>query len=103
MNKVLANKIAILKKKLESQAVNVPDDVILYIAQKTKTAELVETLIHVIVYSIVVESPITLVLAEKALKSPKYILAIRRLSEKKVVIDTKKPNNFPKPYGHSLN
>jgi|GEM_PF-7113964 chromosomal replication initiation ATPase DnaA len=103
MKKLLTNKIAILKKKLESTAINVPEDVIVFIAQNTKTDELVEALIHVLVYSIVTEGPVTLDLAEKALNSPKYFLAIKRLSEKKVVQDTKKQENIHKAYGRHLN
>jgi chromosomal replication initiation ATPase DnaA len=107
MDELLETRIAFLKKKLEPKMVNVPEDVILFIALRIKTGvgvcELEEALIHVVVYSILVNKPITLVLAQKALKSSTYFVSVKYCSEKKVVIDTSKQANTYKRYGSNLN
>ncbi|MCM8800753.1 MAG: chromosomal replication initiator protein DnaA [Candidatus Omnitrophica bacterium] len=66
----LETRIAILKKKIEREPVNVPDEVIFFIAQliKTNIRELEGALIRVIAYSLLEEKPITLDLAKEVLK-----------------------------------
>lgn len=103
MTKFVQNRIVILKKKLESKAINVPEDVIQFIAQNVKTDDLEEALVHIVVYALVVESPITLALALKALESPKYFVSIGRPFKKKVVKDIGKHKNIQKGYRPHLN
>jgi len=66
----LETRVAILKKKIEREPVQVPDDVIFFIAQliKTNIRELEGALIRTIAYSLLEEAPITLQLAKEVLK-----------------------------------
>lgn len=66
----LETRVAILKKKIEREPVQVPDDVIFFIAQliKTNVRELEGALIRTIAYSLLEEAPITLQLAKEVLK-----------------------------------
>ena len=66
----LETRVAILKKKIEREPVNVPDDVIFFIAQliKTNIRELEGALIRTIAYSLLEESPVTLQLTKEVLK-----------------------------------
>jgi chromosomal replication initiator protein len=63
-------RVAILRKKLELEAVVVPDDVILFIAQEIKTniRELEGAMIRVVAYALLEEKPISLGLAKQVLK-----------------------------------
>jgi len=78
----LETRIAILKKKVEREPVEIPDDVIVFIAQliKTNIRELEGALIRVIAYSLLEEKPISLVLAQEVLKDllkePKKLLTV---------------------------
>jgi chromosomal replication initiator protein len=66
----LETRVAILKKKIEREPVNVPDDVIFFIAQliKTNIRELEGALIRTIAYSLLEEAPVTLELTKEVLK-----------------------------------
>jgi chromosomal replication initiator protein len=66
----LETRVAILKKKIEREPVNVPDEVIFFIAQliKTNIRELEGALIRTIAYSLLEEAPITLQLTKEVLK-----------------------------------
>jgi len=66
----LETRVAILKKKIEREPVNVPDQVIFFIAQliKTNIRELEGALIRTIAYSLLEEAPVTLELAKEVLK-----------------------------------
>ncbi|PIQ87712.1 MAG: chromosomal replication initiator protein DnaA [Candidatus Omnitrophica bacterium CG11_big_fil_rev_8_21_14_0_20_43_6] len=66
----LETRVAILKKKIEREPVNVPDEVIFFIAQliKTNIRELEGALIRIIAYSLLEESPVTLELTKEVLK-----------------------------------
>jgi len=66
----LETRVAILKKKIEREPVQVPEDVIFFIAQliKTNIRELEGALIRTIAYSLLEEAPITLQLAKEVLK-----------------------------------
>jgi chromosomal replication initiator protein len=66
----LETRIAILKKKIEREPVQVPDDVIYFIAGviKTNIRELEGALIRTIAYSLLEEAPVTLQLAKEVLK-----------------------------------
>ncbi|MDP2044311.1 MAG: chromosomal replication initiator protein DnaA, partial [Candidatus Omnitrophota bacterium] len=66
----LETRVAILKKKIEREPVNVPDDVIFFIAQliKTNVRELEGALIRTMAYSLLEEAPVTLQLAKEVLK-----------------------------------
>ncbi|MFA4933470.1 MAG: chromosomal replication initiator protein DnaA [Candidatus Omnitrophota bacterium] len=66
----LETRIAILKKKIEREPVNVPADVIFFIAGliKTNIRELEGALIRTIAYSLLEEAPVTLQLAKEVLK-----------------------------------
>ncbi len=78
----LETRVAILKKKIEREPVQVPDDVIFFIAQliKTNIRELEGALIRVIAYSLLEEKIITLELAKEVLKDllkePKKLITI---------------------------
>ena len=78
----LETRVAILKKKVEREPVNVPDEVIFFIAQliKTNIRELEGALIRTIAYSLLEEKPITLELAKEILKDllkePKRLITI---------------------------
>ena len=66
----LETRVAILKKKIEREPMNVPDDVIFFIAQliKTNIRELEGALIRTIAYSLLEEEPVTLQLTKEVLK-----------------------------------
>ena len=66
----LETRVAILKKKIEREPVNVPDDVIFFIAGliKTNIRELEGALIRTIAYSLLEEAPVTLQLTKEVLK-----------------------------------
>jgi chromosomal replication initiator protein len=66
----LETKMAILDKKAEAEGVDLPQDVRILIATKTKSnvRELEGALIKLIAYSSVTDSPITLAMAQQALK-----------------------------------
>ncbi|MBN1913077.1 MAG: chromosomal replication initiator protein DnaA [Candidatus Omnitrophica bacterium] len=66
----LETRVAILKKKIEREPVDVEDEVIFFIAQliKTNIRELEGALIRTIAYSLLEEKPITLDLAKEVLK-----------------------------------
>ncbi len=61
---------AILRKKLESESVDVPDDVVLFVAEQIKTniRELEGALIRVVAYAILEGKPVTLAIAKQVLK-----------------------------------
>ena len=63
-------RVAILKKKIEKEPVNIPDEVIFFIAQiiKTNIRELEGALIRVVACSLLEEKPITLDLIKDVLK-----------------------------------
>ena len=63
-------RVAILQKKIEREPVTVPQDVIVFIAQliKTNIRELEGALIRTIAHSLLEEKPVTLALAQDALK-----------------------------------
>jgi chromosomal replication initiator protein len=66
----LETRVAILKNKVEREPVNVPDEVIFFIAQliKTNIRELEGALVRTIAYSLLEEKPISLDLAKEVLK-----------------------------------
>jgi chromosomal replication initiator protein len=66
----LETRVAILKKKIEREPVNVPDEVIFFIAQliKTNIRELEGALIRTIAYSLLEEAPVTLQLTKEVLR-----------------------------------
>jgi chromosomal replication initiator protein len=66
----LETRVAILKKKIEREPVQVPDEVIFFIAQliKTNIRELEGALIRTIAYSLLEEAPVTLDLTKEVLK-----------------------------------
>lgn len=66
----LETKMAILDKKAEQEGIELPEEVRIYIATKTKSnvRELEGALIKLIAYSEVTRSPITLPMAQQALK-----------------------------------
>jgi len=78
----LETRVAILKKKIEREPVQVPDDVIFFIAQliKTNIRELEGALIRIIAYSLLEEKTITLGLAKDVLrdllKEPKKLITV---------------------------
>ncbi len=63
-------RVAILKKKLEREPVEVPEDVITFIAEQIKTniRELEGALIRVVAYSLLEEKPISLDVAKRELR-----------------------------------
>lgn len=63
-------RIAILRKKAQVEEIEVPDDVMLFIAKKIKSniRELEGALIRILAYSSLTNSPITIELASEALK-----------------------------------
>ncbi|MCD4780127.1 MAG: chromosomal replication initiator protein DnaA [Candidatus Omnitrophica bacterium] len=63
-------RVAILRKKIERESVNVPDDVIYFIAEQIKTniRELEGALVRVVAYSLLEERPILLDMATIILK-----------------------------------
>ena len=78
----LETRVAILKKKIEREPVNIPDDVIFFIASliKTNIRELEGALVRVIAYSLMEEKTITMDLAKEVLKDllrePKKLITI---------------------------
>lgn len=66
----LETKMAILDKKAEQEGIQLPEDVRIYIATKTKSnvRELEGALIKLLAYSEVTHTPITLAMAQQALK-----------------------------------
>ena len=78
----LETRVAILKKKIERESVDVPDEVIFFIAQliKTNIRELEGALIRTIAYSLLEEKPITLELTKEVLKDllrePKKLITV---------------------------
>ncbi|MGE5307921.1 MAG: chromosomal replication initiator protein DnaA [Deltaproteobacteria bacterium] len=78
----LETRVAILKKKIEREPVQVADDVIFFIAQliKTNIRELEGALIRIIAYSLLEEKPISLDLAKEVLrdliKEPKKLVTV---------------------------
>jgi chromosomal replication initiator protein len=66
----LETKMAILDKKAESEGIKLPEDVRIFIATRTKSnvRELEGSLIKLIAYSSVTGSPITMPMAQQALK-----------------------------------
>ncbi len=66
----LETRVAILRKKSSHEGISVPDEVIMYIAQKIETniRELEGALIRIIAYASLEDKPITLRLAEESLK-----------------------------------
>ena len=67
----LETKMAILDKKAEQEGIDLPEDVRIFIATKTKSniRELEGALVKLIAYSSVTGSPITLAMAQQVLKS----------------------------------
>ena len=63
-------RVAILRKKLELESVEVPDDVVLFIAQEIKTniRELEGALIRVVAYALLEDKMISLAVAKQVLK-----------------------------------
>ncbi len=78
----LETRVAILKKKIEREPVQVPDNVVFFIAQliKTNIRELEGALIRIIAYSLLEEKVITLDLAKEVLKDllkePKKLITV---------------------------
>ncbi len=78
----LETRVAILKKKIEREPVQVPNDVIFFIAQliKTNIRELEGALIRIIAYSLLEEKTISLDLAKEVLKDllkePKKLITV---------------------------
>jgi chromosomal replication initiator protein len=78
----LETRVAILKKKIEREPVQVPDDVIFFIAQliKTNIRELEGALIRIIAYSLLEEKTINIELAKEVLrdllKEPKKLITV---------------------------
>lgn len=66
----LETRVAILKKKIEKEPYNIPDDAIFFIAQliKTNIRELEGALIRVVAYSLMEKRPLSLELAQDVLK-----------------------------------
>ena len=77
-------RVAILKKKIEKEPINIPDEVIFFIAQiiKTNIRELEGALIRIIARSLLEAQPITLDLTKEVLKD--------------CIQQTQKPVNFQK-------
>ncbi len=78
----LETRVAILKKKVEREPVEVPDEVVFFIAQliKTNIRELEGALIRIIAYSLLEEKPINLELTRDVLKDllrePKKLITV---------------------------
>jgi chromosomal replication initiator protein len=75
--------MAILDKKAEAEGIHLPEDVRIYIATKTKSnvRELEGALVKLIAYSSVMDSPITLSMAQQVLKQ------LSGGSERRVTLD----------------
>jgi chromosomal replication initiator protein len=80
----LETKMAILDKKAELESVNLPEDVRIYIATKTKSnvRELEGAFIKLVAYSSITGSPITLAMAQQVLK---YLIPSQ---ERRVTMDS---------------
>jgi chromosomal replication initiator protein len=80
----LETKMAILDKKAEEEGVRLPEDVRVFIATKSKSniRELEGALIKLVAYSSVTKSPITLAMAQQALKH------LVHNGEKRITIDS---------------
>jgi chromosomal replication initiator protein len=80
----LETKMAILDKKAESEGIDLPQDVRIFIATKTKSniRELEGALVKLIAYSSVTGSPITIAMAQQVLKT------FSNGPERKVTIDS---------------
>jgi chromosomal replication initiator protein len=80
----LETKMAILDKKAEEEGVKLPEDVRVFIATKSKSniRELEGALIKLVAYSSVTKSPITLAMAQQALKH------LVHNGEKRITIDS---------------
>ncbi len=80
----LETKMAILDKKAEIEGVNLPEDVRVYIATKTKSnvRELEGALVKLVAYSSVMGTPITLAMAQQVLK---YLIPGQ---EKRITMDS---------------
>jgi chromosomal replication initiator protein len=78
----LETRVAILKKKVEREPVNIPEEVIFFIAQliKTNIRELEGALIRTIAYSLLEEEPVTLELTKEVLRDllrePKKLITV---------------------------
>ena len=78
----LETRVAILKKKIERESIDIPYEVIFFIAQliKTNIRELEGALIQVVAYSLLEEKPITLGLTKEVLKDllkePKKLITV---------------------------
>ncbi len=70
----LETRIAILRKKAQSDGMDIPNDVIQYIATKidTNIRELEGALIRIVAYASLAKQPVTLALANEALKNILY-------------------------------
>ncbi len=79
----LETKMAILDKKSEAEGIHLPEDVRIYIATKTKSnvRELEGALVKLMAYSSVMDSPITLSMAQQVLKQ------LSGGSERRITID----------------
>ncbi len=79
----LETKMAILDKKSEAEGIQLPEDVRIYIATKTKSnvRELEGALVKLMAYSSVMDSPITLSMAQQVLKQ------LSGGSERRITID----------------
>lgn len=81
----LETRIAILKKKIEKEPTQIPDEVVYFIAQliKTNIRELEGALIRVIAYALLEDKPITLELTKDVLrdlfKEPKKLITIDQI------------------------
>ncbi|MCM8812951.1 MAG: chromosomal replication initiator protein DnaA [Candidatus Omnitrophica bacterium] len=66
----LETRVAILRKKAEREIVSVPDEVMFFIAEKIRSniRELEGSLIRVVAYSLLTNTPITIAIAEEVLK-----------------------------------
>ncbi len=86
----LETRIAILRKKSSHEGIPVPDDVLLFIAQKIETniRELEGALIRIIAFSSLEDKKITLSLAEEALKDFFSTGKIKNLSIDKIILTT---------------
>ncbi len=80
----LETKMAILDKKAEAEGVELPEDVRIHIATKTKSnvRELEGALVKLIAYSSVTDSPISLAMAQQVLKS------LSAGSEKRITVES---------------
>jgi chromosomal replication initiator protein len=80
----LETKMAILDKKAEQEGVRLPDDVRIFIASKTKSnvRELEGTLVKLIAYASVANTPITLGMAQQVLRH-----LTQHQSEKRITLD----------------